>query len=92
MNHCKSELFLHQQQVDFLEIVAERYLDTTTQKEQELELLAAHFPLIPHAINLSLGSAEDGSRVDVNWQDGTIVRTEAPIYGSDGSRINKGQG
>lgn len=54
----RSELFLHQQQVDFLEIVAEHYLDATTQKEQELELLIAHFPLIPHAINLSLGSAE----------------------------------
>lgn len=52
-----SELFLHQQQVDFLEIVAEHYLDVPAQKEQ-LELLAAHFPLIPHAINLSLGSAE----------------------------------
>lgn len=53
-----SELFLHQQQVDFLEIVAEHYLDVPAQKQQELELLAAHFPLIPHAINLSLGSAE----------------------------------
>jgi D-tyrosyl-tRNA(Tyr) deacylase len=36
----RSELFLHQPQVDFLEIVAEHYLDETNQKEQELELLA----------------------------------------------------
>lgn len=54
----KSNLFLQQQQVDFLEIVVEHYLDASKQKEQELELLAAHFPVIPHAINLSLGSAE----------------------------------
>ncbi|MBD2775315.1 DUF692 domain-containing protein [Iningainema sp. BLCCT55] len=54
----KSNLFLQQQQVDFLEIVVEHYLDASKQKEQELELLAAHFPIIPHAINLSLGSAE----------------------------------
>jgi uncharacterized protein len=53
----KSDLFLKRQQVDFLEIVAEHYLDAPVQKQQELELLATHFPIIPHAINLSLGSA-----------------------------------
>ncbi|MBD2743119.1 DUF692 domain-containing protein [Coleofasciculus sp. FACHB-1120] len=54
----RSDLFLHRQAVDFLEIVAEHYLDVPPYKQQELELLADHFPLIPHAINLSLGSAE----------------------------------
>ncbi|QSJ16573.1 DUF692 domain-containing protein [Nostoc sp. UHCC 0702] len=54
----KSDLFLNRQQVNFLEIVAEHYLDAPMQKQQELELLASHFPIIPHAINLSLGSAE----------------------------------
>lgn len=54
----RSDLFLHRQAVDFLEIVAEHYLDVLPYKQQELELLADHFPLIPHAINLSLGSAE----------------------------------
>ncbi|AFZ59545.1 DUF692 domain-containing protein [Anabaena cylindrica FACHB-243] len=54
----KSDLFLNRQQVDFLEIVAEHYLDAAPEKQQELEILAAHFPIIPHAINLSLGSAE----------------------------------
>lgn len=53
-----SELFLHQQEVDFLEIIADRYLDVLPQKEEELELLAAHFPIVPHGINLSVGSAE----------------------------------
>jgi uncharacterized protein (UPF0276 family) len=54
----KSDLFLNRQEVDFLEIVAEHYLDAPLGKQQELELLAAHFPIIPHAINLSLGSFE----------------------------------
>ncbi len=54
----KSNLFCNRQQVDFLEIIADHYLDTTLQKQQELALLMAHFPIIPHAINLSLGSAE----------------------------------
>ena len=53
-----SDLFLNRQQVDFLEIVVEHYLDIPLRKQQQLEILAAHFPIIPHAINLSLGSAE----------------------------------
>ncbi len=54
----RGDLFLHQRQVGFLEILADHYLDTSPEKEQELDLLAEHFALIPHAINLSLGSAE----------------------------------
>ncbi|WP_347239855.1 DUF692 domain-containing protein [Oscillatoria sp. FACHB-1406] len=54
----RSELFLNRDSVDFLEIVAEHYLDPNPFKQQELELLAAHFLLIPHALNLSIGSAE----------------------------------
>lgn len=54
----KSELFFNQNKVDFLEIVVEHYLDVLPHKEQELELLMSHFPIIPHGINLSIGSAE----------------------------------
>jgi uncharacterized protein (UPF0276 family) len=54
----RSELFFNQDKVDFLEIVAEHYLDVTQSQQQELELLMAHFPIVPHAINLSIGSAE----------------------------------
>ncbi len=54
----RSELFLHQENVDFLEITADHYLDATPSKLEELELLKTHFPLIPHGLNLSLGSAE----------------------------------
>jgi len=78
----RSELFLHQQQVDFLEIVAEHYLDTTTQKEQELELLAAHFPLVPHAINLSLGSAE-GLDIDYLCNLAMLVKQLNPPWWSE---------
>jgi len=53
-----SELFLHQRDVDFLEIVADHYLDASREKRRELDLLADHFPIIPHALDLSLGSAE----------------------------------
>ena len=52
------ELFLHRAQVDWLEIVTDHYLNATSEKARELELLEAHFPLIPHGLDLSLGSAE----------------------------------
>lgn len=54
----KSELFLNKETVDFLEIIGDRYLDANQYLEEELSLLAANFPLIPHFINLSVGSAE----------------------------------
>jgi len=54
----RTELFLNRSSVDFLEIVADHFLDPTPEGAQELELLAAHFSLIPHGINLSVGSAE----------------------------------
>ena len=54
-----ADLFLHHRpDVDFLEIVADDYLDASREKRRELDLLASHFPVIPHALDLSLGSAE----------------------------------
>ena len=35
--------------------------------------------------------AKDGSKVDINWNTGRVVRTAAPKYGQNGSTINKGQ-
>lgn len=54
----RADLFLRQADVDFLEIIADHYLDATPQKRDELELLQQHFPLVAHGLNLSLGSAE----------------------------------
>lgn len=54
----KGELFLNQDKVDFLEITADHYIDSNSQKLEELQLLKAHFSLIPHGLSLSLGSAE----------------------------------
>ena len=53
-----SDLFLHQGKVDFLEIIADHYLAAPPCKMKELALLADNFTLIPHGLNLSLGSAE----------------------------------
>ena len=53
-----SDVFLNRRDVDFLEIIADHYFDPTPRKAEELELLRAHFPLVPHGLDLSLGSAQ----------------------------------
>jgi uncharacterized protein (UPF0276 family) len=54
----RADVFLHRNKIDFLEITADHYFDANRKKLEELELLKQHFPLIPHGLNLSLGSAE----------------------------------
>ncbi|CAA9412528.1 MAG: hypothetical protein AVDCRST_MAG74-2373 [uncultured Pyrinomonadaceae bacterium] len=54
----RADVFLHQNKIDFLEITADHYFDANRKKLEELELLKQHFPLIPHGLDLSLGSAE----------------------------------
>lgn len=78
----KSQLFLNRESVDFLEIVADHYLDAPLPKLQELEILAAHFPLIPHGINLSLGSAEGIDR-DYLGKLATLINQLEPPWWSE---------
>lgn len=54
----RADLFLRRGEVDFLEITADHFFDAPPEKGRELDLLAGHFRLIPHGLNLSLGSAE----------------------------------
>jgi uncharacterized protein (UPF0276 family) len=53
-----TDLFQHRESVDFVEIVADHYLGGPPEKLRELDLLASNFPVIPHALGLSLGSAD----------------------------------
>jgi uncharacterized protein (UPF0276 family) len=53
-----AELFRHRDRVDFLEITADHYMDASPEKVAELDLLASEFPIIPHGLDLSLGSAD----------------------------------
>ncbi|WP_435017726.1 DUF692 domain-containing protein [Tundrisphaera sp. TA3] len=54
----RADLFLARDRVDFLEITADHYFDPMPEKRRELDLLADHFTLIPHGLDLSLGGAE----------------------------------
>src|SRR5262249_49737029 len=54
----RGELFLSRRSVDFLEITADHFFESSPGTDGHLELLAAHFTLVPHGLNLSLGSAD----------------------------------
>jgi uncharacterized protein (UPF0276 family) len=76
----RGELFLHRDRVDFLEITADHYLDAPPEKLRELELLAEHFTLIPHALNLSLASAEGLDRDYIKKLARLVSRLNPPWW------------
>ena len=78
----RADVFQHRNQLGFLEIIADHYLDPTWEQLAELELLAAHFTLIPHAIGLSLGSA-DGIDDVYARQLAVLVRRLSPPWWSE---------
>jgi uncharacterized protein (UPF0276 family) len=76
----RGDLFLHQGQVDFLEVCAEHYLDGPAGKLRELDLLAEHFTLVPHGLSLSLGSAEGLDLARLEKLARLIERLEPPYW------------
>ncbi len=54
----RADIFLHRDKIDFLEITSDHYFNANEHKQKELEILRDHFQLIPHGLDLSLGSAE----------------------------------
>jgi uncharacterized protein (UPF0276 family) len=76
----RSDLFLDRRGVDFLEITVDHYFDASPEKGAELELLAGHFPLIPHGLDLSLGSAEGIDPAYVNRLASLVNRLDPPWW------------
>jgi uncharacterized protein (UPF0276 family) len=78
----RGELFLNRRSVDFLEITADPFFESPPGTDGHLELLAAHFTLIPHGLNLSLGSAE-GIDPDYLGRLAALVRWLDPPWWSE---------
>ncbi len=78
----RADLFLNRDKIDFLEITADHYFDANAKKIEELNLLNDHFPLIPHGLNLSLGSAEG---IDESYLEkfAALVEKTNPAWFSD---------
>lgn len=78
----RAELFAHRDQIDFLEIIADHYLDASREKLDELALLKSHFPLVAHGLDLSIGSAEG---LDMRYVEkmATLIERIDPPWWSD---------
>ena len=87
----RAELFENCARIDFLEIIADHYFDATPEKLSELDLLAAHFPLVPHGLDLSLGGAEGLEAAYVEKLARLIDRINPPWF-SEHLCFTKGAG
>ncbi|GLI93074.1 DUF692 domain-containing protein [Methylocystis echinoides] len=78
----RADLFANRARVDFLEIVADHYFDAPPERLKELDLLRAHFPLVAHGLDLSIGSAEG---VDVAYLErlARLIDRIAPPWWSE---------
>lgn len=78
----KSDIFLNRSDIDFLEITSDHYIDSPAKKLDELALLAENFPLIPHSLELSFGSAE-GVDEEYLAKLASVIDAAKPAWFSD---------
>ena len=76
----RADLFAHRDEVDFLEIIADHYIDASREKLGELELLKAHFPLVAHGLDLSIGGAEGLDALYLDKIAALIERIDPPWW------------
>jgi uncharacterized protein len=76
----RADLFAHREQVDFLEVTADHYFDVAQEKRDELDLLSRHFTLIPHGLELSIGSAEGIDEAYLEKFAALIARLDPPYW------------
>ncbi len=85
------DLFSHRASIGFLEIVADHYMDPIPMKRSERELLGNNFPLIPHGLAMSLGSAE-GLDESYLRQFANLVHELNPSWCSDHIAFTRASG
>ena len=76
----KSFIFLNRDKIGFIEIIADHYIDVPDTKLKELELLMENFTVIPHAINLSLGTAEGLDMAYIHKLAALIKKIDPPYW------------
>jgi uncharacterized protein (UPF0276 family) len=84
------EIIANAHRIDFLEFISDQYLYASTEKMDRLTALREHFPLIPHGVGLSVGTAgaldDDylhrlsivGDAVDAPWMSDHLSFTKVP--------------
>jgi uncharacterized protein (UPF0276 family) len=76
----RADLFAQRERVDFLEVTADHYFGASREKRDELDLLANNFTLIPHGLDLSIGSAEGVDEAYLDQFAALIERLDPPYW------------
>ena len=74
------QILEHREAFDFLEIISEHYLEPTAAERGELDRLAAAFPLIPHGLSLSVGTAAPADAGYLSAVASLVTRVRAPWW------------
>jgi uncharacterized protein (UPF0276 family) len=76
----RPETYAHRAHIGVLEIVAEHFMYGDAESDRELDLLAEHFTLVPHGLDLSLGSADGVDEAYVERFAALVERVRAPWW------------
>jgi uncharacterized protein (UPF0276 family) len=84
------DIIANAHRIDFLEFISDQYLYASSEKLDRLTALREHFPLIPHGVGLSVGTAESldddylrrlssvAGLVDAPWLSDHLSFTKVP--------------
>jgi uncharacterized protein (UPF0276 family) len=84
------DIIANAHRIDFLEFISDQYLYASSEKLDRLTALREHFPLLPHGVGLSVGTAgaldDDylkrlssvGDLVDAHWLSDHLSFTKVP--------------
>jgi uncharacterized protein (UPF0276 family) len=73
-------ILAHPDAFDFLEIISEHYLDPTPDEARQVAALAERFPIIPHGLNLSVGTAAPADPAYLDGIRRLATRVRAPWW------------
>lgn len=75
-----SETFADSSSIDWVEIVPENYMDLGGKARERLHVASSRFPIVPHGINLSIGSADPLNRDYLKSLLRLLDKIEAPWW------------
>jgi uncharacterized protein (UPF0276 family) len=76
----QQQIWEHRGRIDWLEVITEHYLYASVQGRQRLAELSAEFPIVPHGIEMSIGTPGE---VDENYLDALaelVAEIDAPYF------------
>ena len=74
------EILRHKEHIDWCEIIAEHYINVTPDKLDQLSTLARTFPLVPHGIDLSIGTDQPIEPEYFDSLSTLVKRVDAPWF------------